>query len=65
MEQRKKSRKASLRDQAAAAGKSKEREEEIKGEEGDRSRICMILRQKLFEEENAKPELYIYIYSRF
>ena len=38
VEQRRESIEASLGDQAAAAGKSKEREEETKGEEGDRSR---------------------------
>ena len=38
VEQKRKPREASLGDQAAAAGKSKEREEETKGEEGDRSR---------------------------
>ena len=38
VEQRRESIGASLGDQAAAAGKSKEREEETKGEEGDRSR---------------------------
>ena len=40
VEQRRESIEASLGDQAAAAGKNKEREAETKGEEGDRSRSC-------------------------
>ena len=40
VEQRRESIEASLGDQAAVAGKNKEREAETKGEEGDRSRSC-------------------------